>query len=368
MLPENVLKSREAFSTDTLKLKTNQKNRDYSIDLLKAIAIIGVIVIHTCGGGYNYPIASFNWISTIFWGSLTRASVPIFFMCSGALMLNPEKDLSLQKLFSHNIVRILLSMLFWAMAYKCYRLHAKDALSFINLIQAGKEVLLGKQEFHFYYLQIILLVYICLPITRTLVCHASKKQLQYTIGVWFALGIIYPTVQSFWPFRLLSGIPTQWQINMTYAAIGYGIVGYYIKRYSLSKNRYYFACWLVGFVIVFGGTCWISIRNGSLCQCFLEGMSIGVAVMAIGIFGLCIVLFSRYPIKRTGGILFLSRASFCIYLVHVYFLYKFYHWGIGIDCFACLVSIPFIALLALLLSCLVYCVLRKIPIINQWLI
>lgn len=40
-----------------------EKARDTSIDVIKAVAIVGVITIHIATGGYGYEIASFNWIS-----------------------------------------------------------------------------------------------------------------------------------------------------------------------------------------------------------------------------------------------------------------------------------------------------------------
>ncbi len=207
-----------------------KQNRNLAIDFLKAVAIFGVVVIHTCS--YDYNIASFNWVSSVFWGSLVRASVPIFFMCSGALLLSPGYKLSLKKFFSNNVLRIVLSMLVWAMAYKVFHLLAGHSFSLVNIFQAAKEVLLFKQEAHLYFLQIILLVYLFLPITKIITQYAGKRQLEYLLVLWFAFGIVFPTVISFWPFNLLSGIPMQYKINETYAAIGYGLLGYYLKQYA----------------------------------------------------------------------------------------------------------------------------------------
>ena len=53
--------------------------RDYSIDLLKSIAIIGVIVIHTCS--YNYEIASPNWTFSVS-GEVWQEPVYPYFLCA----------------------------------------------------------------------------------------------------------------------------------------------------------------------------------------------------------------------------------------------------------------------------------------------
>lgn len=46
--------------------------RDPKIDLLKAIAIFGVIVIHTCGLGYSNAILSSDWCAAVFLGKLNQ--------------------------------------------------------------------------------------------------------------------------------------------------------------------------------------------------------------------------------------------------------------------------------------------------------
>ena len=352
--------NREIISTLTAR------RRDLSVDLLKAVAIFGVIIIHTCS--YSYDIASFNWTSSVFWGSAVRASVPLFFMCSGALLLRPEIELPMKKLFTKNILRIIVAMLIWAMAYKIFHLLAAHSLSLASLLQAFKEVLLFNQEFHFYFLHIILLVYLFLPVTRIITKYAEKSQLEYLLALWFALGILFPSVISYWPFKLLSSIPLQYKLNMTYSAIGYGLLGYYIKRYPLKKRSWYAISLAIGFIITFGGTCVFSLVKGTFDTQFLEGMSVGVCLMAAGIFGLCVSSRDVENEKLRRVIVYLSKASFCVFLTHVFFVYALSALGIAATILPSIVSTPLIACIILLGSVLIYMVLSRIPIIKDWII
>ena len=63
----------------------------------------------------------------------------------------------------------------------------------------------------------------------------------------------------------------------------------------------------------------------------------------------------------------LSKASFCIYLVHVFFLTVFGWLGIRLF-FPDLISVPLLVVLNVVLSYLVYVVLHKIPILRDWII
>jgi len=340
--------------------------RERSIDLIKVIAIIGVVTIHACAGGFSYAVGSFNWVASLFFGSLTRASVPLFLMCSGALMLDPNRELSMKKLYTKNYLRLLAALFFWAAAYKVFHLLVGRALSAENIVQALTEVLLFRHESHLYYLHIILLVYAFLPVNRLFVKYSDKRLLEYALSLWFVLGIVYPTVTPFPPFSLLSGIPDQWSINMTYASIGYGLLGYYLKMYPLSRKFVYPLIGVIGFAFVFAGTWLMSASQNGLYQHFLEGMTLGVALLAIGIFGSCTAI----PVHagESDFLTFGSKSSFCIYLVHMFFLMIFSSVGFTVNIFPCLISIPLIVIANLICSGCVYLALTKLPVVNKWLI
>lgn len=243
--------------------------RNKGIDLTKSIAILCVLFIHAGSGFYAYPVASTGWNTLLVYGSLVRAGVPLFLMCSGALLLDPNKPFSLKKLYCHNLPRIAVAMVFWGILYKLWHLYEQNSLSAPAIINGIKEVFCFNQEFHFYYLHIILLVYILLPVTRVFAEKASVQTLRYALAVWFAFGILYPTVSGFWPFTLLSGMTPQYLINMTYASVGYGLFGWYLRAYPLPK-AVGFVLTPVGAATIFGGTYCLSVRDGLLNELLFQ--------------------------------------------------------------------------------------------------
>ncbi len=340
------------------------RERDFAVDLVKCIAIFGVIIIHTCS--YSHPQGSFAWYSSLFWGSIVRGSVPLFFMCSGALFLGSGRPVSVRKLFTKTLPRILAAMLVWSMLYKLWHLATEGGVTASGLITALKETLLLRQEFHFYYLQIILIVYLMLPVTELIVQNASRRRLEYALGVWFVFGIVYPSLLPLWPFRLLGGIPLQYKLNMTWAAVGYGILGAYMKKYP-PKRGLSASLAAAGFALIFCGTAIVSARQGKLYSGFFEGMAPGACLLAAGIFGLCLgAKPPRASLRRIAE--FGSKASFCIYLVHVFFIYIFSRLGVSAGLLPPLIGVPLLALAYLACSTAVYLVLSRIPIVNRWLI
>lgn len=336
--------------------------RDRGIDRVKAAAIFCVVVIHC--GYYADPVGSPDWAGALFWGALVRGAVPLFLMCSGALLLPPERELPFRRLLKRNLLRLLIAMWAWALVYKLWHL-VGAGWSAAGVWQAVKEVLVFDQEFHFYYIHMMLLVYLFLPVTRLLVRAADDKTLRYALGLWFALGILYPTLLPYWPFSLLRGFPLEYQINMTYACIGYGLLGWYLRRHPLRRGLSA-ALFLAGFALTFGGTWFFSSRHLALDERWLQGMRVPVCLMAAG--GFCLLAGAGGGARLDRVTEFISRGSFCVYLCHVLFLYAFARIGLTAELLPRAVSIPLLAAAVFVCSLAVYAVLRRIPLVNRWLI
>ena len=70
----------------------NKGERQLYLDNLKIIAAFAVVMTHIASIGWQaLPVSSWQWFATSVFEIATRFCVPIFFMCSGALLLNPHK-------------------------------------------------------------------------------------------------------------------------------------------------------------------------------------------------------------------------------------------------------------------------------------
>ncbi len=88
--------------------------------------------------------------------------------------------------------------------------------------------------------------------------------------------------------------------------------------------------------------------------------------MAAGLFGTVTALNRndrRHPAAER-----ISKASFCVYLVHVFFLNIFTGLGFTVSLLPCLISIPILVLVVFLCSYAVYLILSRGPVVNEYLI
>lgn len=348
------------------------QNRSVPVDAAKTFAIFGTLMIHaSAAGGFSGAVGGFDWTSALFWNSLLRCAVPLFFLCSGALLLPPEKNVTISTVWRKYIPRILAALFFWAAAYSGWSLllawRRTGVLELAAIRQTLVDLVMFRHKSHLYYLHVIILVYALLPVTRLFAARADRQLTRYALAVWFLLGSVYPLLRAFPPVSGLGGIPVQYAINLTWGAVGYGLLGHVLTEESRKHRPVTFVLvYLVGFVLTFGGTLVLSLRAGSLVQTFLQGTAPGVCLQAAGIYGFCVSAFwekDRCPAVKT-----VSKASFCIYLVHLFFLDFLTERGIAAGVYPPIWAVPALALVMFTAGFLVWLVLRRVPVVNRYLI
>ena len=84
------------------------------------------------------------------------------------------------------------------------------------------------------------------------------------------------------------------------------------------RPRTFVWLYIAGTALTFGLTLIASVKTGKLYQVFLQGSAPGVCLQAAGLYGFCVSRWQdrdRWPLAET-----VSKASFCIYLTHLFFL------------------------------------------------
>lgn len=346
--------------------------RDHVIDIIKTAAIFGTLMIHASAmGGFAWPIGSVNWVVNLVWSSLLRCAVPLFFMCSGALLLPPEKEVSVSSVWRRYILRILIALFFWAAVYVCWDLLLgklrTGVVEMVAIQQAGKDLLRFNHKDHLYYLHITLLLYALLPVLRLFAAKADRRLLRYALAVWFVLSSLWPTLRGFAPFSQAVGIPVQYAVNVTWGSLGYALLGFVLRQEAQPRRpRMFLAVYLTGLAISVLGTWAVCVQRESLYLGLLQGNAPGVCLQAAGLFGLCVSTQSKRPPSRAAAAV--SGASFCIYLVHMILMDYLVFRGISSAVYPPIWSVPCLTAASFLFGFAVWLVLRKIPLVNRYLI
>lgn len=91
--------------------------RNINIDFLKTLAVIAVVMTHVIGDMLEFQVGSSTWIYGVIINTLVKYCVPVFIMCTGALMLG-EKEISVKKIYTKYIPRFIVALVFWDSCYK----------------------------------------------------------------------------------------------------------------------------------------------------------------------------------------------------------------------------------------------------------
>src|SRR5205823_516552 len=87
--------------------------RDMSLDVIRFFAMLMVICIHICAKGF-FAMGVQHWWAVNIYESVSRIGVPLFFMVTGALLLDREHSVpSLLK----RIWRVLVPLFAWSVLY-----------------------------------------------------------------------------------------------------------------------------------------------------------------------------------------------------------------------------------------------------------
>ena len=339
-------------------------------DLLRVLAILAVVMIHLSGSQFAAQATATAAFQTFnVYDSLVRWAVPVFVMLSGMFLLDPKRPLPLSKLFFHNILRIVIALLFWGTAYGFV-----DGRSFTlsGLWSAFVGVLHGDLHYHLWFLPMILGLYLVTPVLRAFVKGASRSDFHWFFLLVFVFAMLLPTAAKLWPNA--AALPTAWagklNLHLILGYVGYYVAGYYLREYTINGvvEAVSYALGLAGAVVTIFGTSALSRAQGGLVDTLYDYMSPNVCCMAVAVF----VLF-RYVLgvsdersrrQRLGG---LAKISFGVYLVHDFFIQILAHFGVTTMSFAPALSVPVLTLAVFVCACAVAWVLSKIPFLGRYL-
>ena len=199
----------------------NIKERIFYFDEIRALAILFVILCHTTTlyKPYFYSLsvkAIPSYLNILGW-----VGVPLFFMISGALLLN--RDYDLKEFLKRRFVRIFIPFIFW-MIITLVIGYFVLGFSNNNLIS----IFFGKNKYT-WFVWTMLGIYLAMPVINSFIKRYGSKGIRYFLGIWFI--VILLEAFGHYPFH---------NLDLTYFSgyLGFVILGYYLanKEFKLSDK------------------------------------------------------------------------------------------------------------------------------------
>lgn len=343
--------------TSQLSITEENKTSTPWVDFARFIGAFLVVLAHVTGWGSGPLYAG------VFYYTISRVGVPIFFLMSGYLLLSKEEDLA--TFFKKRAARIFIPFLIWSILYDVQNSQAfVDGVTLEGVLKMFIRILRGPREGHLWFFYSLVGLYLLVPILRVFVSKAKSSEMFYYIALWFLVAPVLYIVEGLTPLK------NGFEIYYAGGYIGYFLIGYYLGRVDLKPRLLWFAfaTFAAGFFFSFA-VFYFNLPPVDNELPFRSYPSLNIVIMSLGAFLLLRAAgqkVSSAVIRFSGWV---SSASFGIYLIHPMILrWMTNTWtSLGFDPSAgsSLYVLPLIAVLLFLISWLIVSLISRIPILRS---
>lgn len=355
--------------TKEIKEQKGTDERLVHLDLLRILACFSVVMLHSAAQfWYALPVTSMEWKIANSYDAVFRFGVPVFVMISGALFLQGEGQVNLKRLYTHNILRLVILYVVWSVIYGIFDCRGYE-WSVLDKGDIIREIFAGR--YHLWYLPMIVGIYMLLPILKKWVQNAGKRELQYFLALFLIFQVGKETMVALRDTELVNYLWGMVSLDMVCGYIGYFVLGYYIVHYGLEAKwrKWIYIGGVAGVPanILLGNI--LAQRAGEPVAAIYDSFGIFTFLIVVSLF----VFFTnqmskvKYSAKMRGVIKEISLATLGIYLMHIAVIEFLQPHGIHSMMFAPMVCIPVFGIGVFVLCFGVSAILRRIPMIGKFI-
>lgn len=286
-------------------------------DLLNICACFCVICLH-CNNVVHYLYSNLRvWYQALAIETICYWAVPIFFMLSGATLLNYRERYSTKTFFKKRFFKTMIPWLFWSVVI--FSVDYMQGVYLNNDITIKKFIsmlLTNKIETTYWFFPVLFAVYTAIPVLAALVeTKDSKKVFWYMFFMGFFTYSVCPLL-----FKHL-GISFNYALQFPILGGSYllfVVLGYLLSTEDIKPKHRYMLYGMAIFSMLFRyiGTVILSAQNGMIDKTFFDYPQWHSVILAAAVF----VFFKYLPLsfdRKIGGVLSkISSCSFGIYLIH----------------------------------------------------
>ena len=324
-----------------------QGGRDYAVDLMRCISCFMVVAGHMSAFMISWQLRdgtvnlSSQWYLLTTMDCISVSATNLFLMISGIFFLSPERGVSISKIWSKNILKLAMAYVVWSMIYAFFRIYYTNHQTFTILTFIRETI---SQEFHLWYIPMMLGIYVVVPLMRVFTANAERKHYLYVIGLMVGAIILntlkiinahfdYPgddsisTIIDYTPTGLICQYPF------------YCILGYFLYTYRPRLRTrvilYILGILRIAFLVI---TCAESYKySGEIVSPeLLDKFTLGILAKNTALFVFVTNFFSKVNFSKIVKRVLskLSAATLFIYLCHIVFMYVYFHegWLLGDGC------------------------------------
>lgn len=349
------------------------KGRILYADILKIITIYAVLLVHVCGVRWYTDFGTNDWFVLNTFLSSIRWCIPVFFMLSGMMILDPDYNLTFKKLYTKSLPRLLCALIFWSLAYRIaspignYILH-QEPITSTDIQKLYTDFFFDMPWHHLWFMYVIIGIYILAPLLRIFTANAERKHFLYFLLLYLVFGSIIPRLEEMYSTKI------NFHILDLYSYTGYFIAGYFFAKYDLKlwEKRILYAFGIATLLWSIASSTYTALQVGAPVTHYFGDTYPHNMIMAYALF-----VFMKNKISNSPKLLryqdnkyitSMANCVFGIYLVHDFFNVILKEIGIDTSILPAIISAPLLTALVFLTSYGVILLIKRIPILNKWIV
>lgn len=294
---------------------------DVSLDALRIVATLMVLLIHISGKGFA-GIHLPHWWAINVWESVSRVCVPLFFMITGALLLPRNHSVSsvLKRAWRMLYVLVVWSLIFFVYLY--FRQGTAPLDTWLDAIARGPVI--G----HFWYLYTLIPAYFIVPVLAAFHRNTALPMQVMVLAVWLVGASVIPFSD-----RVLNSSRMGLDIHFFYIYPAYMLAGSLLYKH-IRMNGPGAAFGLTLWVAATGGTAFftwyyskdIAVNTELYYEYFAPLVVIATFALFCSLRWIAAAWSYRWP-AFGRGLTFFGSLTFGVYLIHPAVIWEFERLG-----------------------------------------
>lgn len=295
-----------------------KKNRNFSIDFIRAVACFMIVGIHSTPSYlHNGTLAdSINNLLKAFY----HVGLPAFFMISGYLMLSSQiKNLAVwyfNRLITIVIPFVIISFFHYIYVNE-YQITLNSIINFATLTLRSNTAI----SIHFWFVYSIIGIYLITPALSYLFSGLNKQTSMTALIIFLAIYAVNSNYQS---IQILTGLPNIYMPPSESAWVFYFMIGGFLYHCTDSFKVWQSSSIYVGGFVTTALLTYLSPNKFNISFGQYD-TNVSMVIYTIGFFTLMITISKMINSGVTSTIInFISKQSYIVYLLHVSILTMFY--------------------------------------------
>lgn len=297
----------------------NEYDRTQYITLLNVLSALAVVCLHTNGCFWAFSKEKY-WFSANIIECVCYFAVPVFFMISGATLMDYQERYPTKIFIRKRIKKVLIPFVAWSFVGLLYNLIlARFTVSDIDVKFVVNGILNSSFNSIYWFFPSLFCVYLCIPVLASIEKDRKKSIFSYLAIAGFIVNFLVPFMKNIfaidlaWPFY----------IEVEGGFLIYVVIGYLLKNHKTSSGItvMIYMLSMVGLLMHIIGTYKLSMEAGSIVQTYKGYLNIPCILYSVGVF----LFFKNHGnaiMESFAGrfIRFFAKYTFSIYLAHYYIM------------------------------------------------